>query len=147
VALIAVVDTSVIVPAFQTDEGTTAAAQALLRAAAKGNCRLATSSHAILETTAAFHKAVRRDRLSSAAALQMASLTPALPIERIPVARVLRRATRIAFEQDMTVYDALFVATALHLRVPLVTADRRQAQLAVGLLPVLSLAEALVAAE
>lgn len=145
--LIAVVDTSVIVPAFLTDEGTTPDAQELLRAAASGSCRLATSSHAILETTAAFHKAVRRDRLSSAAALQMASLLPSLPIERIPVARVLRRATRIAFEQAMTVYDALFVATAIHLRLPPITADRRQGQLAAGLLPVLSLREALIAAK
>ncbi len=115
--------------------------------AASGMCRLATSSHAILETTAAFHKAVRRDRLSSAAALRMASLLPSLPIERIPVTRVLRRATRIAFEQDMTVYDALFVATAIHLRLPLVTADRRQGQLATGLVPVLSPGEAFAAAQ
>jgi predicted nucleic acid-binding protein len=147
VALIAVVDTSVIVPAFLTDEGATADAQELLRMAASGMCRLATSSHAILETTAAFHKAVRRDRLSSAAALRMASLLPSLPIERIPVTRVLRRATRIAFEQDMTVYDALFVATAIHLRLPLVTADRRQGQLATGLVPVLSPGEAFAAAQ
>lgn len=144
-ALTAVVDTSTIVPAFLTDESATADAQELLRLAAVGGCRLTTSSHAMLETTAALHKAVRRDRLPRAAAVQMAALLPSLPVERIPVTRVLRLATRIAFEQDMTVYDALFVATALHLRLPLITADHRQGQLVAGLVPVLSLPEALAA--
>lgn len=39
--------------------------------------------------------------------------------------RSLLRATSLAFEHDLTVYDALFLALAEELNCPLVTADRR----------------------
>jgi predicted nucleic acid-binding protein len=47
--------------------------------------------------------------------------------------KYLDDAFRIALENNITVYDALYIAQALRLKVTLVTSDRKQAQVAKGL--------------
>jgi predicted nucleic acid-binding protein len=48
-------------------------------------------------------------------------------LDIIEVAKdLIRRAVDIAYEEDITVYDAIFISIADHLMIPLVTADDRQ---------------------
>ncbi|MFH0793229.1 MAG: type II toxin-antitoxin system VapC family toxin [bacterium] len=48
-----------------------------------------------------------------------------LALDRIPLAEILPDALDIALAHSITVYDACYVAAALLLNIPMVTADRR----------------------
>lgn len=62
-------------------------------------------------------------KLAVATAEQMLRVWAVLAVRRLPMAGLLERAWELC--DNLTCYDALFVATAEVLQVPLVTADRR----------------------
>lgn len=62
-------------------------------------------------------------KLAVATAEQMLRMWSVLAVRRLPMAGLMERAWEL--RENLTCYDALFVAAAEVLQVPLVTADRR----------------------
>ena len=70
-------------------------------------------------------KKTRHAEISSAEARRVARALLAAPLHVHATAPLLDGALDIALRADRTVYDALYVALAVALDIPLVTADRR----------------------
>ena len=70
-------------------------------------------------------KKTRRGELLPAEARRIADALLAAPLLVHPAASLLEAALEIALRADRSVYDGIYVALAIALDVPLVTADRR----------------------
>jgi predicted nucleic acid-binding protein len=81
-------------------------------------------------------KAVRQQRFSRANAESAISLMLSREIPTVPSAKLLDEALAIAFDNDQTVYDSLYVALALESKSLLITADERLANALAARYPV-----------
>ena len=81
-------------------------------------------------------KAVRQQRFSRANAESAISLMLSREIPTRPSAKLLDEALAIAFDNDQTVYDSLYVALALESKSLLITADERLANALAARYPV-----------
>lgn len=116
-----VVDASVLAPAL-VDEG---AAGARARERLVGQ-RLAAPELIDLELTSVLRGLTRAKRLTARRARNALDDLIDLPLERAPHRHLLRRCWEL--RENLTTYDAAYVALAELLSVPLVTADGRLAR-------------------
>lgn len=115
-----VVDASILAPALADDGPSGDAARSRLRGAA-----VAAPDLIDLETVAVMRRQVQSGRLDlRRAALALTDLTE-IPLQRAAHRRLLPRCWEL--RDNLTVYDAAYVALAEALEVTLVTADRRLA--------------------
>lgn len=91
--------------------------------AAVADRRLAAPHLIDAEVAQALRGLVLGRKLAVATAEQMLRVWSVLAVRRLPMAGLMERAWDL--RENLTCYDALFVATAEVLQVPLVTADRR----------------------
>jgi predicted nucleic acid-binding protein len=68
-------------------------------------------------------KKVKRGEFHEPEALAKLAMLSSLPLELRSSKDLMERALRLAIHCDATAYDALYVATADHLTLPLITAD------------------------
>lgn len=118
-----VIDSSVLVWYLSREPGWEAAREALLEPAV-------TLPLAVKEAANALWKKARRGELDpDAAEMILKDLAEGvIPLEEQEP--LVPRAYRIAVQEGITVYDALFIALAERLHAGLITADRRQAEAA-----------------
>lgn len=116
----AVVDTSVAVKWF-FDEPHAEAARRLLAA----DCALHAPDFVDIELDHVLAKKRRRGEIDAAEAAEVRGAFGGLPLRRHPVGILRDLAFDLACSHGRGIYDALFVALALLLDAPLVTADRR----------------------
>jgi predicted nucleic acid-binding protein len=118
-----VIDSSVAAKWFLTHESGSAAAAELLEGHRAGSLALIAPALLPLEVVnALLRRGAGLDDLQAAAtSLESADLLLA-PLD----AWLLQEATRVASEDSVALYDALFIALAESLDAPLITADRRQ---------------------
>lgn len=77
------------------------------------------------EVANALWKRVQRSELATDEAASIAAALAAMPVETHPARLLAAAALQIACATRLTVYDSLYLATALLTDRPLVTADRR----------------------
>ena len=118
-----VVDASVAVKWYVTEEVRSDAAVRLLES---GN-ELHVPDLLMAETGDILWKKSRRREISSGEAKRIARALLAVPLIVHATAPLLDGAMEIATRSDRSVYDALYVALAVALGIPFVTADRRLA--------------------
>jgi len=109
---------------------------ALLHGYAEGRFQFAVPDLFWAECANIFWKAVRHGRWTRASADDALLSLKARSLPTTPSADLLEDAFDIASTFDRTVYDALYVALALHLKSDLVTADARLASALAAHLPV-----------
>jgi predicted nucleic acid-binding protein len=115
-----VVDASVAVQ-WIIPEADSAAARALLDA----RYRLHAPTYLPLEVDSALIKCVRRRAMSLAEAMAARQASRAQPLELHDAASLFDPAWEIAGDEQVSIYDALYVALAERLNATLVTADAR----------------------
>jgi len=115
-----VVDASVLVVALADDDVDGDHARARLRGE-----RLAAPEIVDLEVVSVLRRAVGRGSLSSRRAELALTDLVELPLQRVPHRALVRRCW--ALRDNLTAYDAAYVAAAEALDAPLLTADRRLA--------------------
>ena len=115
-----VVDASVLVTALADDGDDGAAVRNRLEAE-----RLSAPELVDLEVASAFRKLCTAKRLAPDRAAQAIGDLAALRLARVPHRPLLSRCWEL--RDNLSVYDAAYVAVAETLEVPLVTADRRLA--------------------
>jgi predicted nucleic acid-binding protein len=113
-----VADASVIAPALADDGGDGERARSHLI-----DQRLAAPELLDLEVASVWRRAARAGRLEGRRARQALGDLAALPIARIPHQPLMRRVWEL--RDNLTPYDAAYVALAEALNAPLLTADRR----------------------
>lgn len=111
-------------------------ALALLRGYAEGRLGFAVPDLFWAECGNIFWKAVRQGRWTRAAADEAILSLKGRNLTTTRSAELLEDAFNIASTFERTVYDALYVALALHLKAELVTADARLADALAAHLPV-----------
>jgi predicted nucleic acid-binding protein len=79
-----------------------------------------------LEVASALRQLVSRRAIKAAAAATALDELARLPLRRVPHVRLLPRCWEL--RQNLSIYDACYVALAEALRLPLLTADRRLAR-------------------
>ena len=114
-----VVDASVVIKMFLSEVGSDAAS-ALLRASE----RLFVPGHCFAEVGEALTRKVRSAQIDLS---QMERMLPVMHarFEVVPIADHIDNAISLALSRDVSVYDSLYVAVAMHEGCPLVSADRR----------------------
>ena len=78
-----------------------------------------------LEMDSVFCKWIRRGTIQSAEAARTRSAFRSTPIQYVASARLQDAAYDLANQTQRSLYDSLYVAAAVSLDIPLVTADRR----------------------
>jgi predicted nucleic acid-binding protein len=86
----------------------------------------------IAELTNTLWKRVRRGELKPFEAIEASGLLRDLPMEEHAHKPIVLSALAIALQQNITVYDALYVALALSLETTVITADRRLMEAGAG---------------
>jgi predicted nucleic acid-binding protein len=131
-------DASVAAKWLLPPEGETLVGQALaiLDDFTKGRIRLFVPDLFWPEVSNFLWKAVRRGRMSEAAAAAAIQSLSGLDLLTIPSAPLVSDALSIAIRFDRTPYDAIYVALAVTSGRPLVTADERLANALAAYFPV-----------
>ena len=122
-----VVDASVAVKWYLPDEEYTAQARGIFRRYERGEIRLAAPTHIRYEVASAITVATRgrAPRLSEERGRQAIEEFLALNLETTSDARIVRLAYGLAHEYECAFYDALYLALAQEMGVPVITADGR----------------------
>jgi len=94
--------------------------------------RLIVPEFCLLECTNVVWKQVRFSGMSRSDAQDLVRVMRMLKLRRSPMKRLLDRALEIGLDHTLAVYDAGYVALALHYAYPLLTLDQRQSQVAVA---------------
>ena len=118
-----VIDTAVAVKAVLPEEDS-AAADALLDAAARGAHQLIAPDLMALEFGNVMWKHVQRSRMTAAEARRNVERFPFDRISWLPGRALLPGAMELALQFNITVYDGTFLAAAESLGVQFVTADQ-----------------------
>jgi predicted nucleic acid-binding protein len=116
-----VLDASVIVKAFVEDEAKSDEALSL----ATGGDTLAAPDLLRVEFAAVLWKRVSRGLLDRLEATQLLTDFQTIPIQYEPTANIIDSALEVAIATARTVYDSLYLATAIHHSCELVTADKK----------------------
>lgn len=118
-------DTSVVIKWFRTEEADVATALKLAEDHVEGRAVLLLADWLFCELANALRFKPGMTAITVKRALSaLEDLSP----EVVGLSGALmRKAVEVAYETGLTVYDALFIASAAQERVPLVTADRRLA--------------------
>jgi len=117
-------DSSALVKYFAKEEGWETVKSYILRG-------VATLDLAIKEVGNALWKKVLRGEMELNDAIEiLTDLAKGYAIKILNQEEFLGEGLRLAVEQRITLYDALFIAAARRLRLPLLTADRLQARAA-----------------
>jgi len=134
----AVIDASVAAKWFLPAVGETLVDEAvhLLRRYAKGELQLLVPDLFWAELANTFWKAIRQGRWQKAAAETALASLAARKLPTVSALSVLEIAFGIATAFDRTVYDALYVALAVHSRAQFITADEKLANALAAQLPV-----------
>ncbi len=119
-----VIDASVVLKSFLNEEGA-AEAQALIFLAANGELILYAPELLELEVANILSREVRRDKLARADARQAVDAFRSFLIEQVAHSGLAGPAFELALAHRQAVYDCLYLALALKLGCPLITADRR----------------------
>lgn len=119
-----VIDASVAC-AFIFNEPDRASAQRLFEARARKTMQLVAPSWWSLECGAACWKRVRRGWLSQSEALEANEAFGALAVVLLDTSHLTDIALEVAIHAKISVYDALYVATAEYVGGTLITADRK----------------------
>ena len=125
--MILIVDASVVVKWF-VPEANSEAAAALL----DSGDELVAPDTLRVEVASALLKALRRDAIDSAAALEALSLLTEGVIRIIPVAERVAKALVLVREHGGSLYDGLYLSLARELDAPVVTSDARMADVALA---------------
>jgi len=120
-----VVDASVALKWQFRDEDDVPAALQLLDDFTCGRLRLSSPALFSYEVVNALHMAVVKGRLSHGEAIEAVKDMVALGIETIGHAGLEERTLELARLYGRSAYDCAYMATAEHLRSPLVTADKK----------------------
>lgn len=132
-----VLDTSIVIKWFRTEEPDVASALKLVEDHIEGRVRLLLPEWLFCELANVLRF---KPGMTATTVKQALSALEDLSPEVIGLSDAqLEKAVEIAFETRLTVYDALFMAAAVHEGLPLVTADRRLAQKARSVAKVLLL--------
>ena len=89
------------------------------------DCRLAAPDLLVPECANILWKKARRGELAMGHALAAAQLLAGVDIELRPTRHLLESATRLAIDLDHPAYDCVYLALAVELGAPFVTADAR----------------------
>jgi predicted nucleic acid-binding protein len=84
----------------------------------------------LLECTNVLWKQVRFHGMPHSQALQLLHDLLDLPLADFPARQFMPQALKIGMDHQTAIYDALFIALANHLKIPLITADQKQALIA-----------------
>ena len=115
-----VVDASVLIKLYINEAGSRRAATAIKKAEA-----LFAPDLLWPEAGNILWKYVRRDELEAEAAAAMLADMIQMPIQITPTRDVVAQALEIATQTDRTVYDSVYLATAVQTKAVLLTADER----------------------
>ena len=88
--------------------------------------RLVIPEFCLLECTNVIWKQVRFNGMSRSDADELLNVLRALKLRRSPMKRLLDRALDIGLRNSLAVYDAGYIALAIHYSYPLVTLDQPQ---------------------
>lgn len=125
-----VVDASILIQAFVQETGT-ARVQTLLAGLEQDEPdQLNVPEFCVLECTNILWKYVRLHGMPREQAEQAVQQLRSLPLTIYPATPLLNPALRIGLDQQIAIYDAVYLALADTLGHPLITADQRQAEIA-----------------
>lgn len=120
-----VVDASVAIKLFVAQPESERADALFAHLAADPPARLSVPELFYVECANILWKYARFSGLPAVEALRSLDQLLALNLERVSLAEIAPAALAIALAQEVTAYDACYVATAHHLHLPLITADQR----------------------
>ncbi len=123
-----IVDTSIVIQHLLSDVHTTYA-EALFEGLGE-TVMIHVPEFCFVECTNVLWKRVRFHGLSETTAEGLAENLLALPVTVVPTSGVLKRSLQIGLKHQLAVYDALYIALAETLTLPLITDDQRQAKAA-----------------
>lgn len=124
-----VLDASAALAACIPGEADSAAAERLLEAGlSEEGPALVTPDLFLVECASALRKAVIRGRLGGAAAADALGALATAVGDGIPSSVLVAEALTLALRENVSLYDAMYVALAVRIGAPLVTADRSLAR-------------------
>ena len=131
-----VVDTSVLIQPFIRDTETRRALTILARMRGDGDFTVNTFDFCLVECANVLWKRVRAGDVERDAAQRALTNLLGLPLRLNPTTEVLPAALTIALDSQLAVYDAVHIALAQKLKLPLITVDEQQKKtaLAVGVI-------------
>jgi predicted nucleic acid-binding protein len=125
----AVVDASVAVKLFVPEVLSAQAQKLFTRFGLESDAELFVPDFFFIECANVFWKWVQRSAYPQKQAGENLLDLMDLGLEVIPAQLVVEEALEIALKYKITTYDASYVATAAHLKLPLITADEKLARL------------------
>lgn len=128
-----VVDTSVLIQAFIRDSETARARSVVNQILLNAAFRVHTVEFTLVECANVLWKQTRFHGVDRAGVRQSLTNILALPLIVEPLANVLPSALVIAMDSGLAVYDSVQIALAQRLQLPLLTVDRKQAEIAASL--------------
>ncbi|MBZ0295255.1 MAG: type II toxin-antitoxin system VapC family toxin [Anaerolineae bacterium] len=124
-----IVDASVVVQRFIQDVHT-ANARALFNLLATAEANLIVPDFCLVECANVLWKQVRFQGMPQSQAENLINDLASLPFTVIPSRDLLKRSLQIGIENQLAVYDSVYIALAEKLNLPLITDDARQAKAA-----------------
>ncbi len=125
-----VIDTSALMQIYVQDSYTQNAHALIARLVQEDEFDLHYLEIGLAESINVLWKHVKWKNIAHQAAKQAVADLQALPLIIHPIKRYLDGAFDLSVAHDLAVYDALYIVTARHLNLPLITADQKQSRIA-----------------